>query len=1035
MIRLIQRRLIIPRGDTGSFTIPTLATAAESDIAVFTVFDTTTRTKLFEKIVSAGSDTITINFTHEDTVNLKPGKYLWDIKFYKDPKYVKDDYDNDILVSGTEVDSYYAQFTLPVCEIRETGDNLLVSDEAPNAYLTPQQLDIVTKALNALENAVEKTEENVEHYPTIQNGQWQVWDANAGEYVSTGVDVSGPQGEKGETGNGIDSVAFDNEFRLTINFTDGTTYTSPSLRGEKGETGAPGEKGDPGYGLSAGGTEGQILYKRSSTDYDTEWREPEVKKDDLDKLNNFIFNNVISAKNVNADTTIRITDAMALPAKSIQVNYESAIEGLNESSLVYPPKGNINLFGLVDGTIDGDVTPKVTTIVNEHITISSTRTPISGTTLLSSGIIKNYIKGDNSFAPGTYIFQVFNPNTEIQDDIYRLNIKEGNVSKTIKVNTPFTITQEASITSVTVTTSILSSLYNIEFDVMIKSGETPAEEWSPCSYRGELLPLDSLIIKHSSDNINETTQYEMPLTITSDAASGGYFIWNQADGAKATETLHYTAIHNLSWSYEGNNVFKILKSDLTYGAKTTGDMRLACTDYIVSNDDSLDYRMYQDAEAIYIKNKDCTSVASLISSFRASNMGTRIHPYISYELNAPITAIVSAEPVPTLYAGVNVFTIACANQQDIELEYYSQIQNLTKISELENDMEYISQDDMDNTPIAESTNLITSGGVYEAIANINTMNIHICTASEYNAETGIPIITEPDSKTFYLVPDTVEESTDMFVEWIYANNRWEIFGSAKLDLSNYVTRTDYAGSSNAGVVKTSASNGVRTLGNGQLIISGASSAQIKEGTWDYQPLTPAREHDAVFYGLAKAAGDTTQAASSNYVGTYTDEAKTAIKSMLGITSTDNSNFGYIRAYQVSTATGTAIDAFWEQIPTDKIYDISAVKDDTIRRDVLKSLYLYEDNEDTSEPPLIFKLDRIYTTDEYDYDDTGTNSPRTVLEFCRTEHDYTNHTTTYKKYRLIGVDQTYYPPNHFQSVPDIQDYQNYDCIAEYYEDTI
>ena len=94
MIRLIQRRLIIPRGDTGSFTIPTLATAAESDIAVFTVFDTTTRTKLFEKIVSAGSDTITINFTHEDTVNLKPGKYLWDIKFYKDPKYVKDDYDN-----------------------------------------------------------------------------------------------------------------------------------------------------------------------------------------------------------------------------------------------------------------------------------------------------------------------------------------------------------------------------------------------------------------------------------------------------------------------------------------------------------------------------------------------------------------------------------------------------------------------------------------------------------------------------------------------------------------------------------------------------------------------------------------------------------------------------------------------------------------------------------------------------------------------------------------------------------------------------
>ena len=34
MIRLIQRRLIIPRGDTGSFTIPTQGTVGNNDIAV-----------------------------------------------------------------------------------------------------------------------------------------------------------------------------------------------------------------------------------------------------------------------------------------------------------------------------------------------------------------------------------------------------------------------------------------------------------------------------------------------------------------------------------------------------------------------------------------------------------------------------------------------------------------------------------------------------------------------------------------------------------------------------------------------------------------------------------------------------------------------------------------------------------------------------------------------------------------------------------------------------------------------------------------
>ena len=38
MIRLIQRRLIIPRGDTGSFSIPVLKNSTDN-IAVFTIFN------------------------------------------------------------------------------------------------------------------------------------------------------------------------------------------------------------------------------------------------------------------------------------------------------------------------------------------------------------------------------------------------------------------------------------------------------------------------------------------------------------------------------------------------------------------------------------------------------------------------------------------------------------------------------------------------------------------------------------------------------------------------------------------------------------------------------------------------------------------------------------------------------------------------------------------------------------------------------------------------------------------------------------
>lgn len=43
----------------------------------------------------------------------------------------------------------------------------------------------------------------------------------------------GDTGDTGDTGNGISSVTFSN-YQLTLNFTDGTSYTTPSLRGATG---------------------------------------------------------------------------------------------------------------------------------------------------------------------------------------------------------------------------------------------------------------------------------------------------------------------------------------------------------------------------------------------------------------------------------------------------------------------------------------------------------------------------------------------------------------------------------------------------------------------------------------------------------------------------------------------------------------------------------------------------------------------------------------------------------------------------------
>jgi len=42
MIRLVRRALIIPQGDTGTFTIPTLGEVEEGDIAILSIYDTLT---------------------------------------------------------------------------------------------------------------------------------------------------------------------------------------------------------------------------------------------------------------------------------------------------------------------------------------------------------------------------------------------------------------------------------------------------------------------------------------------------------------------------------------------------------------------------------------------------------------------------------------------------------------------------------------------------------------------------------------------------------------------------------------------------------------------------------------------------------------------------------------------------------------------------------------------------------------------------------------------------------------------------------
>ena len=93
-----------------------------------------------------------------------------------------------------------------------------------------------------------------------------------------------------------------------------------------------------------------------------------------------------------------------------------------------------------------------------------------------------------------------------------------------------------------------------------------------------------------------------------------------------------------------------------------------------------------------------------------------------------------------------------------------------------------------------------------------------------------------------------------------------------------VANIPIATSGKYGVVKPNGDRGLEIVANSIGIISTPSSL-IKTGTSQFRPVTVNRQHESVFYGLAKIAGHD-EKSSTRPVGQYTEEAKSAISDML-----------------------------------------------------------------------------------------------------------------------------------------------------------
>lgn len=131
MIRLVGRRLIIPQGDTGSFTIPTQGTVSIGDEAILSIYDLLLHKTIKEKKIevtaenlSSCTETLTFNFDMQDTLTADDGteieaddrgnRYAWDVTIIRNPLYDE----NNEFVHADDIDSYYSAFGLPACVIK-----------------------------------------------------------------------------------------------------------------------------------------------------------------------------------------------------------------------------------------------------------------------------------------------------------------------------------------------------------------------------------------------------------------------------------------------------------------------------------------------------------------------------------------------------------------------------------------------------------------------------------------------------------------------------------------------------------------------------------------------------------------------------------------------------------------------------------------------------------------------------------------------------------------------------------------------------
>lgn len=107
--------------------------------------------------------------------------------------------------------------------------------------------------------------------------------------------------------------------------------------------------------------------------------------------------------------------------------------------------------------------------------------------------------------------------------------------------------------------------------------------------------------------------------------------------------------------------------------------------------------------------------------------------------------------------------------------------NPTKLSELTNDVNFVTNSVNNLTNYYTKTNTYTKTEVNELINGITSMNVAVVTTLPTS---GI------STTTIYLVPKSTSQTNNAYDEYLYVNNKWEKIGDTTIDLSNYALKSE-----------------------------------------------------------------------------------------------------------------------------------------------------------------------------------------------------------------------------------------------------